>query len=83
MRRIHSDLVRQSGGERQQRLPRGLMLLATCSASHGDIADRAAMLLRSSSGSAIRLGVRRGVVGRRWVNSSGAARRRPSLESVR
>ncbi|MGO1303689.1 MAG: hypothetical protein ACTMKV_02770, partial [Sphingomonas parapaucimobilis] len=61
-RRIHSDLVRQSGGERQQHLQRGLVqLLATCFASHGDITDRAAKPLRSTGASAIRLGGRRTV----------------------
>lgn len=79
-----SSLAPQSGGERQQHLQRGLVqLLATCFASRGDTADLVAMPLRSSSASAIRLGVRRGVVGRRWVNSSGAARRRPCPGAAR
>lgn len=82
MRRIHSDLVRQSGGERQQLSQRGLMLLATCSASRRSIDAAVACPWPSAAHSVMQLAGRRPAGDRRWAFTE-AARRRSFTPSMR
>jgi hypothetical protein len=76
-----SDLVRQSGGERQQHRRSGLvMLLATCS-SHGDTRATAARPSPSRQHFVMQIAGRRAGEGRRWAAVAGDAHRRPLLST--
>lgn len=77
-----SRLARQSGGERQQHLQRGLVqLLATYFASHRDIAIVAERPSPSPRHKATVLVGRRPAEGRRWAFTE-AARRRLSIQGA-